>query len=36
MSQLLRGIMDSYDKAKSVEKVGHETNLDHFQAAQAK
>lgn len=30
-----RALMESYDKAQSVQKVGHETKLDRFEAAQA-
>jgi len=28
--------MESYEKARNVEKVGRETKLDHLEAAQAK
>lgn len=31
-----RALMESYDKAQSVQKVGHETKLDRLEAAQAK
>ncbi len=31
-----RALMESYDKAQSVEKVGHETKLDRLMAGQAK
>ena len=31
-----RSLMESYDKAQNVQKVGHETKLDHLEAAQAK
>lgn len=30
-----RALMESYDKAQSVEKLGRETKLDRLQAAQA-
>ena len=31
-----RALMESYDKAQSVQKVGHETKLDRLEAAQTK
>jgi hypothetical protein len=31
-----RALMESYDKAQSVEKVGHETKLDRLKAATGK
>jgi hypothetical protein len=31
-----RALMESYDKAQSVQKVGHETKLDKLEPAQAK
>lgn len=31
-----RALMESYDKAQNVQEVGHETNLDRLEAAQAK
>jgi hypothetical protein len=31
-----RALMESYDKAQSVQKIGHETKLDRLEAAQAK
>lgn len=31
-----RALMESYDKAQSVQKTGHETKLDRLEAAQAK
>lgn len=31
-----RALMESYDKAQSVQKVGHETKLEHLEAALAK
>ncbi len=31
-----RALMESYDKAQSVQKVGHETKLDRLEAARAK
>jgi nicotinamidase-related amidase len=31
-----RALMESYDKAQSVQKVGHETKLDRLETAQAK
>jgi len=31
-----RALMESYDKAQNVQKVGHETKLDLLEAAQSK
>jgi hypothetical protein len=31
-----RALMESYDKAQSVQKVGHETKLDKLEAARAR
>jgi hypothetical protein len=31
-----RALIESYDKAQSVQKVGHETKLDKFEAGRAK
>jgi len=31
-----RGLIESYDKAQNVQRVGHETRLDRLEAATAK